>query len=287
MPAPPPPVPVFQASEASEEEVSPEVRQLMQLAEAGDAEGFVAHLEAHGIPVHARNDEGESALHLGCLYGHHPIVHLCLNRGADANAVDEDCSAPIHNACAGGFLEIVRELIGAGANLQAADSDGDTPLHHACNGNHADVARLLAQHGASPTATNRSGRAPPTLADDEAVRTACSEGVAEFAADPPPGARRVVKAKRTAKADGGASAPSTEMEGAPASAGTNAEPELPPEVLLQLLGDPEFGQALANPRVVLAMKEVLADPTRLESVCAQSPELTEFLSRVVGLGLGL
>lgn len=323
---------------AMEVDVPPEVTRLLGLAEAGDVDGFIAQLnDEPTIQIDARNDEGESALHLGCLYGHERIVRACLERGADVNAIDEDCSTPLHNACAGGFLEVVHTLVAAGAQLQATDSDGDTPLHHACNGNHAEVARFLTEQGASVTVTNRSGRTPPAVADDAEVRDACAQGAAAFLADPPavgPAGRRILKAKRpvgtrgdnaegerSGGEGGGSAVPDSEFMppppprpppgptlstigrrpscrdmapvSAPASSGGVVPGagmldgldgiELPPDVLQLILQDPDFASALSNHQLLGAMREVLAEPARLESVCAQSPELAGFLARIVAL----
>lgn len=295
-------------------EDSPEVAQLMDLAEDGDAEGFLAHLTAvPSLSVAVRNDEGETALHLGCLYGSTEIARICLERGADVNALDEDASTPLCNASAGGFTELVRQLLAAGADLLAADSDGDTPLHHACNGNHADAARLLASAGASTTATNRSGRTAAALTDDEVVRAAVADGAAEYAANPPAAlaARRMVKARRPDGGGGaGVGSPGSDMPPPPprqplppslstigrrpscsdmvpaasSAPQTLADFALPPHVLQGVLADPELVHALANPQLLSAMREVLEEPTRLDSVCAQSPELAQFLARVVALG---
>ncbi|KAG8468832.1 hypothetical protein KFE25_007350 [Diacronema lutheri] len=323
-------------------DVPPDVERMLVLAEAGDCAGFAAHLDSGvGLAIDAHNAEGETALHLGCLYGHEPIVAACLARGANVNAIDEDCSTPAHNACAGGFVEIVRALIAAGAELHATDSDGDTPLHAACNGDHRDVAFLLAAHGASVTATNRSGRAPPALAERTDVRDACAHGAAEFVARPhtgAPGGRRLLKAKRPAEVAGAASgqdegagatavaAAATFMPPPPprppsgptlgaigrrpscvdmaplpvddasapgaASAWPEVAPgglggfELPPEVLQRVLHDPEMAAALADPQLLGPMRAVLAEPSLLQRVCAESPQLASLLARLVALSEG-
>lgn len=301
-----------------DEDVPPEVFRMMQLAESGDVNGFIGHLDSVPmLSVHARNNEGETALHLASLYGHLAIVHLCLDRGAEVNALDEDSSSPLHNACASGHLDIARVLLSAGADLLSADSDGDTSLHHACNGNHADVARLLAKHGASVAVKNRSGRTPLALADDSNVRAACLEGAAEFRANPPADARRIIRAKRPVKPDGGAEAPVSDMPPPPPRRPSGptlndigrrpsrddmspiggAEPlgpcvggglglELPPEILQAALADPQLASSLSNPRLLGAMRRVLADPSSLSAACEESPELSAFLSRVVSLSQG-
>ncbi|XP_050896145.1 uncharacterized protein LOC127102863, partial [Lathyrus oleraceus] len=115
-------------------------------------------------------EDGDSALHLTCLYGHFGCAQLLLERGADLEAKDEDGAIPLHDACAGGFLEIVQLLLNRANDaehikrmLESVDSEGDTPLHHAARGEHADVIRLLLSNGASATKENLYGKTPAEL----------------------------------------------------------------------------------------------------------------------------
>ncbi|CAK9143522.1 unnamed protein product [Ilex paraguariensis] len=117
-------------------------------------------------------EDGDTALHLTCLYGYLPCVQLLLERGACLEAKDEDGALPLHDACAGGFTEIVQLLIHTSNDpvcvkrmLESVDVEGDTPLHHAARGEHVDVIRLLLSSGSSPTKTNVYGQIPSELAD--------------------------------------------------------------------------------------------------------------------------
>ncbi|GMH30188.1 hypothetical protein Nepgr_032031 [Nepenthes gracilis] len=119
-------------------------------------------------------EDGDTALHLSCLYGHLPCVHLLLERGACLEVKDEDGAIPLHDACAGGYTEIARLLIDSAADanclrrmLEAVDIENDTPLHHAARGEHADVIKLLLEHGASATKKNNNGEVPGELADPD------------------------------------------------------------------------------------------------------------------------
>jgi hypothetical protein len=67
---------------------------------------------------------------------------------------------------------------------------------------------------------------------------------------------------------------------------------LPSHVLEQVLADPQLAGALSNPHVLTAIREVMVadqssiDQARLDSICAQSPELAGFVARVVELSRG-
>ncbi|KAJ0476695.1 putative ankyrin repeat-containing domain-containing protein [Helianthus annuus] len=100
-------------------------------------------------------EDGDTALHLTCLYGHLSCVQLLLERGASVEAKDED----------GGFMEIVRLLIGKADSpeclkrmLETVDVEGDTPLHHAARGEHKEIVQLLLSLGASISKTNVYGK---------------------------------------------------------------------------------------------------------------------------------
>ncbi|XP_073309981.1 uncharacterized protein, partial [Primulina huaijiensis] len=116
---------------------------------------------------HKPVEDGDTVLHLTCLYGHLTCVQFLLERGTDLEAKDEDGGIPLHDPCAGGHSEIVSELINHTNDperlkrmLETVDGDGDTPLHHAARGEYGNVVSLLLAHGASPTTTNIDGKTP-------------------------------------------------------------------------------------------------------------------------------
>ncbi|XVE76101.1 hypothetical protein DITRI_Ditri12bG0146200 [Diplodiscus trichospermus] len=157
-----------------EADTPPHLRDLAAAAQLGDVNALRLALDNLNGSIDEPVEDGDTALHLACLYGYLPCVQLLLERGANLEAKDEDGAVPLHDTCAGGFTEIVQLLLdranGSGCvkrMLDTVDAEGDTPLHHAARGEHVDVIRLLLANGASPTKTNTYGKIPGELADPE------------------------------------------------------------------------------------------------------------------------
>lgn len=152
--------------------VSPDVRALMQAAELGDENALRLALDNLNGSIDESAEDGDTALHLACLYGYLPCVQILLQRGASLDSKDEDGAIPLHDACAGGFIDIVEALLDSAKNkdqvkklLDTVDVDGDTPLHHAARGTHLEVVQLLLGAGASPSIANVLGKTPGDLAE--------------------------------------------------------------------------------------------------------------------------
>ena len=161
---------------AAAQEAAEIMAPVLTAAEAGDAVAMAAALDAAGLQVDTPGEDGDTALHIGCLFGNVAVVQECLKRGANIQARDEDNSTPLHDACAGGHNVIAKLLLDGGADAKAADDDGDTPLHLASNGGHAHVVRLLCEHVADEAtwaamygAANGNGQTPVDLAEDPAL----------------------------------------------------------------------------------------------------------------------
>uniref|UniRef100_UPI001CB8E717 poly [ADP-ribose] polymerase tankyrase-2 n=1 Tax=Erigeron canadensis TaxID=72917 RepID=UPI001CB8E717 len=156
------------------EDTPPHLRDLAAAAMHGDLDGLRRALDNLDGSIDEPVEDGDTALHLTCLYGHLSCVQLLLERGASVEAKDEDGGVPLHDACAGGFMEIAQLLI-AKANsaeglkrmLESVDVEGDTPLHHAARGEHDQIVQLLLSIGASPTKTNVYGKTPGELVEPD------------------------------------------------------------------------------------------------------------------------
>ncbi|KAK7345487.1 hypothetical protein VNO77_16091 [Canavalia gladiata] len=152
----------------------PHLRDLSAAAQVGDLHALRLALDNLTGSIDEPVEDGDTALHLTCLYGHLACVQLLLERGANIEAKDEDGAIPLHDACAGGFTEIVQLLLSRANDaehikrmLESVDSEGDTPLHHAARGEHVDIIRLLLSNGASSTKANLYGKTPADLPDQD------------------------------------------------------------------------------------------------------------------------
>ena len=63
---------------------------VLEAAETGDVGTLTELLE--GVSIDMRGEDGDTALHIGCLHGQLGVVEECLKRGADVNVSDEDGS---------------------------------------------------------------------------------------------------------------------------------------------------------------------------------------------------
>ncbi|CAI9780187.1 unnamed protein product [Fraxinus pennsylvanica] len=148
------------------------LRPLVAATESGDLNALRQAIDNFDGSIDEPVEDGDTVLHLSCLYGHLSCVQFLLERGANLEAKDEDGAIPLHDACAGGYTEVVQLLLNSANDpdrikrmLETVDVEGDTPLHHAARGEYENVIRLLLAYGASPTAANTYGKTPSELTD--------------------------------------------------------------------------------------------------------------------------
>ncbi|KAI5680727.1 hypothetical protein M9H77_01954 [Catharanthus roseus] len=172
----------------AESDTPPHLRDLLVAVERGSVDGLRLALDNLDGSIDEPLEDGDTALHLTCLYGHLPCVQLLLERGASLDPKDEDGAIPLHDACAGGFTQIVQLLLDKANDpqrvmrmLQTVDVEGDSPLHHAARGECVDVIRLLLSYGASPTSINVYGKTPSELADPGSEARSILEAAANSA----------------------------------------------------------------------------------------------------------
>ena len=70
---------------------------------------------------------------------------------------DEDGDSPLHVACVFGSLDAARLLLDRGAVIDARDREGITPLMLACCGGFVDLVEMLLRRGADPTLSTAPG----------------------------------------------------------------------------------------------------------------------------------
>ncbi|KAL7296064.1 hypothetical protein TKK_0010618 [Trichogramma kaykai] len=130
----------------------------------------IADKQRRRVEVDARDNKGNTPLHLAMSYGHKNLIGLLLRRGADPNRANAEGWTCLHFVCHRDsdddednllrtFLEINDEL-GHRLRIDARSNWGNTPLHMAMDNGHKEVAKSLLRRGADPNAANNDGETP-------------------------------------------------------------------------------------------------------------------------------
>ncbi|KAH7292508.1 hypothetical protein KP509_29G071600 [Ceratopteris richardii] len=114
-------------------QIPPDLARLHTAAESGKADDLSQALRELNVSINEPGEDGDTALHLACLYGHAQCAQILLEAGASVDVKDEDGALPLHDACAGGYVDIVKAVLMACGDkqkvkslLDTADVDGDT-----------------------------------------------------------------------------------------------------------------------------------------------------------------
>ncbi|KAH8405153.1 hypothetical protein KR222_005442 [Zaprionus bogoriensis] len=132
----------------------------------------------------AKNQDGQTALHLAALHCNEDVLKLLLDAGVQVNSADSFGYQPLHYACRQKDASFIRTLIAAGANVEGRNIDnGYVPLHEAAkHGNLEAVQELLAAQAPLLPRTS-SGEFPFDLAK-EAGQTAVEEYLLNYKLPP-------------------------------------------------------------------------------------------------------
>lgn len=173
------------------------------------------------VKLDAKNDNGETALHISCRRGYEGLVEMMLKKFPDINSKDDDGWTPLYSAAWGGNASIVslllskfgpppvsknkpktgskldstrggRQLPNTGSHIEidSGDLQGKTPLHTASYWGYADVVSEIVSYKTNPN-IHHSER--DLDARDNSNRTALYIAVEE-------GYAEVVRALRNANA---------------------------------------------------------------------------------------
>ncbi|MBI3652014.1 MAG: ankyrin repeat domain-containing protein [Acidobacteria bacterium] len=91
------------------------------------------------------------------LIGHTSAIKALLEKGATADAKDDQGRTPLMEASFAGHSETVRALLDSGAAVNAQDHDGWTALMEAASKGHTEIVRLLLSRGADTKIKNHKG----------------------------------------------------------------------------------------------------------------------------------
>ena len=118
-----------------------QTEQLKEAVESGDCDR-VAELVAGGVPVNAKDDEGNTALHHAA-QGEQGCVDKLLELGAEINAVNNEGATPLLEAVKCGDYGISKALLDKGADTLLETADGITALLAANAGGDSEIIGLL------------------------------------------------------------------------------------------------------------------------------------------------
>ena len=117
-----------------------------------------------GIDIHAKNNEGMTALHVwAAYYPDAEAIELLLEHNAEIDTIDSYGQTPLISAFYNNHLEVAEDLVNANAALNIQDINGNTILHFAVDRGKVKFARLLLKHGADTNIQNDRGDTPRSL----------------------------------------------------------------------------------------------------------------------------
>lgn len=135
------------------------------------ASGSVACVRALAcIPPDVTSHDGATPMHAAALMARDDVVRALINRGACVDARDNDQQTPLMLAARWGHASTVRALLDAGADSGARDAHGATALHMAAALGRPETTITLLEYNASHCTRDENGRSP--------LHMACAGGMA-------------------------------------------------------------------------------------------------------------
>ena len=121
----------------------PRELELFEQAKAGDLSAMKANLAANSVNVNCVNGVNWTPLIWAACNGNDDVVAFLLDRGANADAQNDQGTSALHMAAYNGHPDVLNTLLKAGADVTVEDNDGKTPLDYAKDeGDEAAIAAL-------------------------------------------------------------------------------------------------------------------------------------------------
>ncbi|GLH10154.1 E3 ubiquitin-protein ligase Ufd4 [Gryllus bimaculatus] len=120
-----PPAHSMQGAAASSSPSTDTPKSLLEAVKKGDVAALRRFLAA-GSRVNARDERGNTALHLAASNGRTELVDVLIANGAGVDNWANQRRTPLHCAAANGYSATVARLVGVGAAVEARDARGAT-----------------------------------------------------------------------------------------------------------------------------------------------------------------
>lgn len=144
-------------------------RNIVEMDETAQTDALLRILTLTSVPVEAERPVFPGvALFDPVENRNRRLVVALIDRGVDLTARNDQGDTALHVAAAQrDGVEIATLLVHAGADVNALGNGGTTPLHYAVHGGQQDVARLLLDHGAEVGVEDESGATALQVAKDQ------------------------------------------------------------------------------------------------------------------------
>ena len=120
----------------------------------------ILSLIAQGVNTRARNDQGDTPLHLAAGRDLVEVVTALIQSDARLEVTNADMRTPLHIAASRGLNRMVAKLMEAGADGIAKDNDGDTPMHLIAREGHIAPMRTILDAGVDVDQRNARDETP-------------------------------------------------------------------------------------------------------------------------------